>query len=128
MICFSIDGLCLQIKQERVIEASQFSSNQEEADTKVLFHANHVLNENIDQDVVLRSPSGYIDINILRIAMFPLQAERIWIDYGTGDNRKVLKLNSIDMDEEKKLALLGFHAATGNDYSFGEENRKHGNK
>ena len=48
--------------------------------------------------------------------MFPLQAERIWIDYGTGDNRKVLKLNSIDMDEEKKLALLGFHAATGNDY------------
>ena len=35
---------------------------------------------------------------------------------GTGDNRNVLKLNSIGMDEEKKLALLGFHAATGNDY------------
>ena len=116
VIYFSIDGLCLQIKQERVIEASQLSSNQEETDTKVLLHANHVLHENIDQNFVLRSPSGDIDINILCIAMFPLQAERIWIDYGTGDNRKVLKLNSIDMGEEKKLALLGFHAATGNDY------------
>ena len=82
VIYFSIDGLCLQIKQERVIEASQLSSNQEEADTKVLLHANHVLHENIDQNVVLRSPSGDIDINILCIAMFPLQAERIWIDYG----------------------------------------------
>ena len=116
VIYFSIDGLFLQIKQERVIEASQLSSNQEEADTKVLLHTNHVLHENIDQNVVLRSPSGDIDLNILCIAMFPLQAERIWIGYGTGDNRKVLKLNSIDMDEEKKLALLGFHAATGNDY------------
>ena len=116
VIYFSIDGLCLQIKQERVIEASQLSSNQEEADTKVLLHANHALHENIDQNVVLRSPSGDIDINILCIAMFSFQAERIWIDYGTGDNRKFLKLNSIDMDEEKKLALLGFHAATGNDY------------
>ena len=115
VIYFSIDGLCLQIKQVGVIEASQLSSNQEEADTEVLLHANHVLHENIDQNVVLRSPSGDIDINILCIAMFPLQVERIWIDYGTGDNRKVLKLNSIDMDEEKKLALLGFHAATGND-------------
>ena len=116
VIYFSIDGLCLQIKQERVIEASQLSSNQEEADTKVLLHAKHVLHENIDQNVVLRSPSGDIDINILCIAMFPLPAERIWVDYATGDNRKVLKLNTIDMDEEKRLALLGFHAATGNDY------------
>ena len=116
VIYLSTDGVCLQIKQERVIEASQLSSNQEEADTKVLLHANHVLHKNIDQNVVLRSPSGDIDINILCIAMFLLQTDRIWIDYGTGDNRKVLKLNSIDMDKEKKLALLGFHAATGNDY------------
>ena len=48
--------------------------------------------------------------------MFPLQAERMWVDYGTGDHPHILKLNSIDMDDENKLALLGFHAATGNDY------------
>ena len=48
--------------------------------------------------------------------MFPLQAERMWVDYETGDNRHILKLNSINMDDGKKLALLGFHATTGNDY------------
>ena len=35
---------------------------------------------------------------------------------GTGDHRHILKLNSIDMDDGKKLDLLGFHAAPGNDY------------
>ena len=48
--------------------------------------------------------------------MFPLQAERMRVDYETGDNRHILKLNSINMDDGKKLALLGFHATTGNDY------------
>ena len=48
--------------------------------------------------------------------MFPLQAEKMWVDYGTGDHYPILKLNSIDMDDEKKLALLWFHATAGNDY------------
>ena len=90
--------------------------DQEEADTKLLLHVNHVLHENQNQNVVLRSPSGDVDINILCLAMFPLQTERMWMNYGTGDHRHVLKLNSIDMDDEKKLALLGFYATTGNDY------------
>ena len=40
----------------------------------------------------------------------------MWVDYGNGDHRHILKLNSIDMDDEKKFALLGFHTTTGNDY------------
>ena len=47
---------------------------------------------------------------------FPLQAEGMWVDYGTGDHCDIFKLNSINTDDEKKLALLGFHASTGNDY------------
>ena len=42
--------------------------------------------------------------------MFPLQAERMWVDNGTGGHRHIPKLSTIDMDDEKKLALLGFHA------------------
>ena len=38
------------------------------------------------------------------------------MDYGAGEHRHILRLNSIDMNDEKKLALLGFHAFTGNDY------------
>ena len=47
---------------------------------------------------------------------FPLQAEGMWVDYGTGDHCHIFKLNSINTDDEKKLALLGLHASTGNDY------------
>ena len=44
-------------------------------------------------------------------------AERMWVDYGTGDHRHILYLKPIGMDDdEKKLALLGFDATTGNDY------------
>ena len=55
-----------------VTEETQLSSNQEEADTKLLLQANHVLHENQNQNVVLRSKSGDVDINILCLAMFPL--------------------------------------------------------
>ena len=108
VIYYSLDGACLKVTRDAVTEETQLSSNQEEADTKLLLHANHVLHENPNQNVVLRSPSGDVDINILCLAMFPLQADRVWVDYGTGDHRHILKLNSIDMDDEKKLALLGF--------------------
>ena len=125
MIYFSLDGVCLKITRDTVTEETQLSSNQEEADAKLLLHANHVLHENQNQNVILRSPSGDVDINILCLAMFPLQIRRMWLDYGTVDHRHILKLNSIDMDDEKKLALLGFHAATGNDYvSFFFHRRK----
>ena len=43
----------------------------------------------------------------------------MWLNYETGDHRHILKLNwlnSIDKDDENKLALLGFHATTGSDY------------
>ena len=53
---------------------------------------------------------------MLCLAMFPLQAERTWVDYGTGDHHHILKLNTIDMGDENEMALLGFHATTGNDY------------
>ena len=55
----------------------QLSSNQEEADTKLLLYASHVLHKSQNRNVVLRSPSGDVDINILCLAMFPLQAERM---------------------------------------------------
>ena len=115
MVYFSLDGVCLKITRDTVAEETQLSSNEEE-DTKLLLHANHVLHESQNQNVVLRSPSGDVDINILCLAMFPLQGERLWVNYGTGDHRHILKLNFIDMDDEKKLALLGFHATSGNDY------------
>ena len=53
MIYSSLDGVCLKITQDTVTEETQQSSNQEEADTKLLLHAKHVLHENQNQNVVL---------------------------------------------------------------------------
>ena len=62
MIYFSIDGVCLKITRDTLTEETQLSSNQEEADTKLLLHVNHVLHENQNQNVVLRSPSGAVNM------------------------------------------------------------------
>ena len=41
---------------------------------------------------------------------------KIFIDYGNGKNLKAIKLSNVNMATDLKLALVGFHAFTGNDY------------
>ena len=77
MIFLSLDGVCLKITRDMVTEETQLSSNQEEADTKLLLHANHVLHENQNQYVVVWLPSGDVNINMVCLAMFPMRAERM---------------------------------------------------
>ena len=43
-------------------------------------------------------------------------SKRVLVDYGNGKNRKGVWLNSIDLDDNIRAALIGFHAFTGNDY------------
>ena len=40
----------------------------------------------------------------------------IYIDFGDGKSRKIIHLDSVDMNSDLKSALTGFHAFTGNDY------------
>ena len=47
--------------------------------------------------------------------IFTSQASRIWVDYGSGDHRHVVRLNSVDIEVDKELPRIGFHATTGND-------------
>ena len=93
-------------------------SNQEEADTKLLLHAKHALNaESAEQDksIVVRSHSGDADINVLFLATFLDDSNKIFLHYGTGKKRKVLKLSEVNMDSDKACVSL-FYALTGNDY------------
>ena len=59
--------------------------------------------------------------------MFLGKAEQIFIDHGTGKSHKILKLGSVDMSNELKSALIGFHAFAKNDYlsSFFKKSKKH---
>ena len=65
--------------------------------------------------IIVRSHSGDVDIDVLFLAMFVDDSNKIVLDYGTGKNRKVLKLSDVNMDSDKKPGLVGFHALTGND-------------
>ena len=50
------------------------------------------------------------------IATFLTIEQNTFLDYGTGEHRKILPLSSIDMDRDKKFALVDIHALTGNEY------------
>ena len=41
---------------------------------------------------------------------------QIFIDNGSGKNRKLLELNLCDPTDQQKKSLVGMHGNTGNDY------------
>ena len=84
-----MDGVCFRITATLVEIFEDLSSNQEEVDTKLLLHANYAVLLDPDGSIIVRSPSGDVDINVLFICMFSEKAEQIYIDYGTGKSRKV---------------------------------------
>ena len=43
-------------------------------------------------------------------------ADRVFLDCGTGVHRQGMRLSDVDMLESEKKCLIGFHAFTGNDY------------
>ena len=64
---------------------------------------------------MVRSPSGDIDILALFVA-HDFSGGRIFIDNGTGKSRKIIDVTSSTFEFEKKRALIGMHAFSGNDY------------
>ena len=91
------------------------TSNQEEADTKVILHTIHALSETPSLKVVIRSPSADTDIFVIALGVIN-ERNRVYLDYSVGKNRKGSWLSDIDIPEEKRNALIGFHAFTANDY------------
>ena len=91
-------------------------SNHEEADTKVIAHAIEYLSSINEKNVLIRSPSGDADIIVLCVSLWYTYKERVFIDNGTGESRKLIWLGGVNLSHEKCKALLGMHAFTGNDY------------
>ena len=92
-------------------------SNHEEADTKIVLHASKVLQELPDnKNIVMRSHSGDVDINVLTISLFQEKQQQIFIDFGKGVSRKGIWFSEIKLDEDERKILLGVHAFSGNDY------------
>ena len=92
------------------------TSNQEEADTKVVSHRQQILKSNETSVITLRSPSGDTDIVALTVTLLYEFQNIVLIDDGSGDNGKVMQLSNIDNEKHLVYALIGFHAFTGNDH------------
>ena len=95
MFYFSMDGVCYALTADGVRIYQELSSNQEEADTKMILHCEHALKSSDVGSVVLRSHSGDTDINIVAASLITNDASRVFVDYNTGDNRKVLCLGDL---------------------------------
>ena len=111
----SADQDCKQVTVSDCSDYDMLISDQEEADTKVVLHTLHALSENNETKVVIRSPSGDTDILVIALGIIS-QRERVYVDNGIGNHRKQLSLNEIDMEDNHRKALIGFHSFTGNDY------------
>ena len=94
----------------------QLTSNQEEADTKVILHCRDALNTDPGSAVILRSHSGDTDITVLSVSLLYEYKERVFLDCGCGKYKKGFWLKSIEMSSSEINALIAFHAFTGNDF------------
>ena len=100
-----------------VKDVPELQTNQEEADTRVILHTLHIASSDADISTTLRSPSGDTDILVLAVSLLHQFKDRVYLDNGIGSNRRVIWLGSIDFSEQRRKALIGFHAFTGNDYT-----------
>jgi hypothetical protein len=65
----------------------------------------------------VRSPSADTAIIVLMESLIRECTERVFVDTGCGKNRHVVRLCDVDMSNEMKCALIGFHSFTGCDYN-----------
>ena len=89
------------------------ASYQEEADTKLIAFARATDVPHSDY-VIVRSPSGDIDKLVLFVA-HEFNNIIVLINNGTGKSRNILNVTSSTLGENKRNALLGLHAFSGND-------------
>ena len=98
----------------QVTTVDELSSNQEEVDTKVILHSGHAISTT-EGSIIARFSSGDIDIMIIAISLTDT-SKCVLVDYGNRKNRKSVWLNSVDLDDNIRAALIGFHTFIGNDY------------
>ena len=104
-IFFSTFNNCKRITADSISTEDRLVSNQEEADTKVLLHCLHSLTCNQEKNVIVRSPSGDVDITVIMTSKLLNNADRVFLDYGTGIHRKGMWLSDVDMPEPGKKML-----------------------
>ena len=115
---------CKKIQSGNVTNLDHLQTNHEEADTKFVYLVEYAQSDR-DTVCIVRSSSGDIDIPVIILGS-DVDHKRLFIDSGSGKNRKVLDMSKSGLSEQQKKALLGLHSFTGNDYvsSFFRKGKK----
>ena len=77
-------------------------------DYRRMVHAKHAIDSN--SPVIIRSHSGDTDIFIMVLTSF--YSTNLILDSGTGAGRKIVRLSDVEIEQDKRNALIGFHAFT----------------
>ena len=100
-------------------EVSDLQSTHEEADTRVIFHANYISKKNFLPVIVIRSCDT--DVFILLLYHSVHLKAKLWMDTGICSKNTRRNINITELAEiltlELCLALPAFHAFTGSDYT-----------
>ena len=111
---FSLSKIC---SSESTI-APALQSDHEEADTKlvalVVSYLESVADDDLEQSVMVRSPSG--DIDILVLFVLHCFGSNVFIDNSHGNSRKMFDFKTPTLSILQRQALSGVHAFSGNDY------------
>ena len=76
-------------------------SNQEEAETKVIIHAVHALQQQAITRAVIKSGSGDTDIIILSISLLSAYKENVFMKNGSGTNHVLSWLGNFDLSPQE---------------------------
>ena len=116
-ICFKFGAVYfyfIDTSQTHLI--AELAYDHEEADTKLvaLFHTAQI---SPGQSVMIRSPSGNVDILVL----FLLHSDRLLdmhclVDNGTGKNHKITDMSTTGLSVLECQTLASINAFSGNDY------------
>ena len=124
-ILLSLENKCHSLTLSSASDLVGLASNHEQAGSRLVLHSLQVLDtdtENVESVVIL----SHLRFNC---PLFFLYNKRVFLDNGKADgflkaeSRLLMPLSTVDLPEEHRAAMLGFH--TGNDYLssfFGEGN------
>ena len=73
----------------------------------MILHSAHAISTT-KGSIILQSFSGDINIMIIAISLIDT-SKHVLVDYGNGRNRKGVWLNSVDLDDNIRAALMGLH-------------------
>ena len=99
VVYFSNKEHCVRISQSNSSVVEELYSDHEEADTKLIAFAHQAESENI----VIRSPSGDIDIPVLVLLHFT--NKRVIVDNGNGKSRKLLDMSTSGLSAEERKSV-----------------------